>query len=240
MKKILFLTLINLYFFNIHGAVHKVDAILVNDSNLKLEYRISGGVALFAPYGIDRFPIYPSGQSVGFIQFNNPNHSLMNESQGFAIRNSLVLHLKNTSLAPCIDITWSHGNFNMIQYDEFGNQINLSWFKQLNLLTLNPGFKITGKYVECGAQYRIGYCGGGINNQSLPFVPDLVNNNKLNLISNVYQGIDLSLGIKYNNFNLTYRHGIPITNPIHMNGALYGGLWTMSLEFGYTLKIFGN
>ena len=240
MKSILVLMLINLFYFNVQGATCIFDTLSLKDSFVKFEYRVSGGVALFSPNHLDQIIIYPSGQSFGFVQFNNPNHSIMDESQGFVLRNSLVLKLKNRLISPCVDIAFAHGNFNMIQYDEYGNQINLSWFKNINLLTLSPGFKISGKYLEGGVQYSIGYCGGGDNNESLPFIPDLVKNNKLNLISNIYQGIDISLCVKYNNFNLTYRRGFPITNPIHINGILYGGLWTMSLELGYTLKIFGN
>ena len=74
MKRILVLMLINLFYFNVQGATCIFDTLSLKDSFVKFEYRVSGGVALFSPNHLDQIIIYPSGQSFGFVQFNNPKN----------------------------------------------------------------------------------------------------------------------------------------------------------------------
>jgi hypothetical protein len=208
------------------------------DTATKLNYQISAGSTICSPSYLDPIPVYPLGYSFDFNQDKTtPMTSIFLNSYGFSLRNSLSLDLKNNPISPRVDLSYSNLNFNMIQYDQFGSEINQSWFREINLMTVSAGFDVGGKYLNFGIQYRFGYCSKGVNNEQLPFVPDIVKNNELNLISNVYQGLDLSIGAQYKNFNLTYRRGIPITNPIQLQGALFGGLMTMGLEIGYIIKI---
>lgn len=208
------------------------------DTATKLKYQISAGASICSPSYIDPIPVYPLGYSFDFTQNRTtPTNSLFLNSYGFSLRNSLSLDFKNNPISPRVDLSYSNLNFNMLEYDQMGVEINQSWFKGINLLTVGAGFDVGGKYFNFGILYRFGYCSNGVNNEQLPFIPDIVKNNELNLISNVYQGLDLSIGAQYKNFNLIFRRGIPITNPIQLQGSLFGGLMTMGLELGYTIKI---
>ena len=143
------------------------------------------------------------------------------------------LDLKNNPISPVLDIAYAVGNFNMLAYDGSGNQISHSWFRNINLFTAGAGLDFGGKYINCGLQYRFGYCGGGYNKETLPFETTILNNQKLNLASNIYHGLDLSLGAQYKNFHFKFRRTYPLTQPIHVSSGYFCGLFSSSIEIGY-------
>lgn len=207
------------------------------DTANKLTYRISAGGLMYAPAHTEPIPVYPSGNYFDFTQNDTRITSIMHNSQGFILRNEFNLDLKENPVSPCVDIAYGLGNFNMILYDEFGQNISQSWFRKISLATVGTGFEVGGKYLNFGLKYRIGICSGGINNDPLPFEPIVVNDGKLNLTSNKYQGLDFSLGAKYKNFCLRFSRVYPITKPIYLGNGLSAGLFSSSLELGYIIKV---
>jgi len=201
-----------------------------------LTYRISGGGLILSPSYLDPIPGI-EGYSFDFLQNDTRMFSWMHNSQGFIIRNQIRYNIKETALTPCVDISYGLGNFNMIQYNEMGQQISHSWFRKISLASLGAGFDICGKYIYAGFIYRTGYCSGGYNRDILPYEPQIVKNQKLNLSTNFYHGFDISLGGHYKNFSLTYRRGFPLADPIPLNMGIFAGLATMSLELGYEIPL---
>ncbi len=206
------------------------------DTATKLNYRFSIGGNMFSPFD-KKIPVYPSGYSYDFVQNDTRITSIMHNSQGFIIRNGISLDIKNNPISPNIDIAYAHGNFNMIGYNEVGSVISHSWFRNINLITVGAGFDISGKYVNVGIQYRFGYCAGGDHNDKLPFDPLVVKDNKLNLLTNIYHGLDFSLGAQYRNFCFKFSRVIPLTDPIYFGNGISSGLLTTSVELGYMIKI---
>ncbi len=204
------------------------------DTATKLTYQISAGGVVFTPNNSSTVPVYPSGYSFDFIQNNTKFHTIMHNSQGFILRNGVRLDLKNNPISPVLDIAYALGNFNMLAYDGSGNQISHSWFRKINLFTAGAGLDFGGKYINCGLQYRFGYCGGGYNKETLPFETTILNNQKLNLASNIYHGLDLSLGAQYKNFHFKFRRTYPLTQPIHVSSGYFCGLFSSSIEIGYS------
>jgi hypothetical protein len=217
--------------FSMSNAVDPCDT--VN----KFTYRIIGGGLMYTPAHSDPIPVFPLGYSFDFIQNDTRISSIMHNSQGFILRNQFNLNLKETPISPCVDIAYGLGNFNMIQYDELGQSISHSWFRKISLATVGAGVEVGGKYLDFGLKYRIGICRGGVNNDLLPFEPIVLNDGKLNLISNKYQGLDFSLGAKYKDFCLKFSRVYPITKPIYLSSGLFAGLFSTSLELGYTFKM---
>ena len=210
-------------------------AAIFSDTLNRWIFQVSAGGMIFTPGNINSIP--ESGYSFDFIRNDTRITSIMYNSQGVNLQTGLILDLKHNPISPCADIAFSTGKFNMIEYDEMGNEISRSWFRGIQLATVGAGVDIGSKYFNFGLKYRIGMCAGGMNNSTLPFVPIAVKDNKLNLISNVYQGLDISLGAQYKNFNLKLRRGVPLTQPIHLSSGVYVGLLSMSLEFGYNFRI---
>lgn len=205
------------------------------DTSTTFSYRVSLGGSMFTP--ATSFPIPGSGYHFDFTQNDTRIYSVMHNSQGFVFRNEVILDLKYNPISPCVDFAYALGNFNMIVYDTSGKEISHSWFRKINLATVGVGFNINGRYLNVGLMYRVGFCSGGIHENSIPVVPDIVKNNKLNLTSSIYQGLDISIGAQYKNFHLSFRRVIPMTDPIHLNQGLFVGLGTTSLELGYAFKL---
>ena len=201
-----------------------------------LSYRISGGGFILSPSYSDPIPGV-EGYTFDFLQNDTRMFSWMHNSQGFIIRNQIRYNIKETALTPCIDISYGLGNFNMIQYNEIGEQISHSWFRKISLATMGAGFDFCGKYVHAGFMYRSGYCTGGYNKDPIPYEPQIVKNQKLNLTTNFYHGFDISLGGQYKNFSLTWRRGFPLADPIPLNMGIFAGLASMSIEIGYEIPL---
>ena len=238
MRNILLLFILCIYPFNAKAnSISSSNTTEPWDTANKLTYTIVGGGLMFTPAYADPIPVFPLGYSFDFIQNDTRHTSIMHNSQGFILRNEFKLDLKENPVSPCVDMAYGFGNFNMILYDELGQNISQSWFRKISLATIGAGVEVGGKYLNFGLKYRIGFCTGGINNDPLPFVPMVLNNSKLNLITNKYQGLDISLGAKYKNFCLRFSRVYPITKPIHLSNVLFAGLFASSLEIGYIIKI---
>ncbi len=205
------------------------------DSLNKLTFRVSAGGLMLTP-NISSDIDY-GAYSVGFTQYDTRITSIMHNSQGFILRNEVHLNLKENPISFSADLAYGFGNFNMLEFDTNGNQMSHTWFRKINLTTLGIGVDIGGKYFNFGVKYRIGTCFGGHHQEQLPYVPNIIKDNQLNLISNSYQGLEFSVGAQYNRFFLKFRRVYPLSKPINMGFNLFTGLFSSSIEIGYILKI---
>lgn len=232
--------MIVLFIFSLNvqgGSLNNLKTIEPWDTANRLTCKIFSGGLMYTPSYYSQIPVYPLGYSYDFTQRDTRITSIMHNSQGFILRGEFNYNLSENPISPSVDIAYGLGNFNMILYDELGQNISQSWFRNISLATVGAGFEIEGKNLNFGFKYRVGTCSGGINNDPLLFQPVVVSNGKLNLISNKYQGLDFAVGAKYKEFSVRFSRVYPITKPIQLSSELFSGLFSSSLELGYTFKI---
>lgn len=220
---------------NAHAQQDSVQEMIQTwDSVNKVTYRVSAGGLMFTPSVNDNIDV--AGYSIGFTQDDTRMTSIMHNSQGFIIRNEIHLDLKENPVSFSADLAYGLGNFNMLEFDEFGNQISHTWFRKISLTTIGLGLDIGGKYFNFGAKYRIGNCFGGYHQEPLPYVPGIVRDNQLNLKTNMYHGLEFSVGAQYKDLFIKFRRVHALTKPIYLTTGLYTGLFSTSVEIGYVLN----
>lgn len=182
----------------------------------------------------------PSSVQLQADQLLYSNHSIFLGNDGNLINGGVILgeviyDVKHSPISFVGDVSHTRFNLSMQQYDSLGNLKNESWFRNLSFTSVGLGILIEGKYVFAGAKYKLGLISGGINADSKPYNPEIVKNGAINLKSNSYSNMELTVGAKYEKFNLAFIWGLPISKPVDVGNGWSSSFYTASVVFGVTI-----
>ena len=205
-------------------ATHKANS----DSITKLKYRVALGTATLE---LGASQIQYNGYSCDFY-----SGGIISDVKGGVVSAEIIYDIKYNPISLVGDISSGMINFNVSQYDTNHNNIGNSRIQKMNFTTLGLGILIDGKRVFAGAKYKIGYMGGGIIADPLPYKPEIIRNNQMNFISNLYQGIEISLGIEVKQFFVTFKQTWSLKNTISVGNGWKTDVLLANLSVGYTFK----
>ena len=162
------------------------------DEKTQWQNRISAGIAGLTP---DQTAMAPfKGQIYGDFK----------AYRGWTLGSSIIRNYRRNPISLVADLSVTHNQVNMTMYDTYTAwNVHLVYhFKNFNLADVGVGAEIEGRFIFADFQYRIGYLWGGKTNDTSQSQPEIVRNGKLNLNSNLIQGLQLGFGLRFKGFHI--------------------------------------
>jgi hypothetical protein len=169
--------------------------------------------------------------------FNNQRYGDFYPHNGWMISNSLLRNYRRNPISLVGDLSIYHNQVKMTLYDtNDGWHVNRIYhFKNLNLVDIGFGAEIEGKYIFADIQYRLGYLWGGKTDDTAQNQPEIVRNGRLNLNSNINQGMLLGLGLRFKGFHIRVNATVPFDHfQVQMYKNWECSVVPRSLTVGYT------